>query len=198
MLAGVTALPRVGNKRLLICPQNQICGFFVGIRPLIRAFLSTIGDGRFLWIGRTHTHSNDAGRLPNPLLIRARWHRDVTNHRIPTRTIRLKPETGFEPVTPCLQDRCSGQLSYSGVTGPSYSGCHGCRPALGSSPSSSSTSDHRNGSLIHQRDLDPPEPRPPIRCNANRSCGYFNAWIRIEPTRTGTAGAREWLPGARR
>lgn len=25
-----------------------------------------------------------------------------------------KPETGFEPVTPCLQDRCSGQLSYSG------------------------------------------------------------------------------------
>lgn len=26
-----------------------------------------------------------------------------------------EPETGFEPVTPCLQDRCSGQLSYSGV-----------------------------------------------------------------------------------
>jgi hypothetical protein len=30
--------------------------------------------------------------------------------------IRAKPETGFEPVTPCLQDRCSGQLSYSGAT----------------------------------------------------------------------------------
>src|SRR5580693_1853851 len=29
-------------------------------------------------------------------------------------TDRAKPETGFEPVTPCLQDRCSGQLSYSG------------------------------------------------------------------------------------
>src|ERR1700722_520848 len=27
---------------------------------------------------------------------------------------RRNPETGFEPVTPCLQDRCSGQLSYSG------------------------------------------------------------------------------------
>ena len=25
-----------------------------------------------------------------------------------------KPEAGFEPATPCLQDRCSDQLSYSG------------------------------------------------------------------------------------
>ena len=26
-----------------------------------------------------------------------------------------EPEIGFEPMTPCLQDRCSDQLSYSGV-----------------------------------------------------------------------------------
>lgn len=26
-----------------------------------------------------------------------------------------KPERGFEPLTPCLQDRCSDQLSYSGA-----------------------------------------------------------------------------------
>ena len=26
-----------------------------------------------------------------------------------------EPETGFEPVTPALRERCSGQLSYSGV-----------------------------------------------------------------------------------
>ena len=27
----------------------------------------------------------------------------------------VKPEDGFEPSTPCLQDRCSDQLSYSGL-----------------------------------------------------------------------------------
>jgi hypothetical protein len=27
----------------------------------------------------------------------------------------IKPEDGFEPTTPCLQDRCSDQLSYSGL-----------------------------------------------------------------------------------
>ena len=31
--------------------------------------------------------------------------------------VGVKPETGFEPVTPCLQDRCSGHLSYSGGWG---------------------------------------------------------------------------------
>jgi hypothetical protein len=31
------------------------------------------------------------------------------------RAFSLEPEDGFEPSTPCLQDRCSDQLSYSGL-----------------------------------------------------------------------------------
>ena len=29
--------------------------------------------------------------------------------------MRREPEKGFEPLTPCLQGRCSNQLSYSGA-----------------------------------------------------------------------------------
>jgi hypothetical protein len=31
--------------------------------------------------------------------------------------IRAKPTEGFEPSTPALRERCSGQLSYVGVRG---------------------------------------------------------------------------------
>lgn len=35
----------------------------------------------------------------------------VTLKALETTGFWLEPPTGFEPVTPCLQDRCSGQLS---------------------------------------------------------------------------------------
>lgn len=35
----------------------------------------------------------------------------VTSKTLETTGFRFEPPTGFEPVTPCLQDRCSGQLS---------------------------------------------------------------------------------------
>ncbi len=28
---------------------------------------------------------------------------------------KAEPEVGFEPTTSCLQDRCSSQMSYSGI-----------------------------------------------------------------------------------
>ena len=36
----------------------------------------------------------------------------------------VEPELGFEPRTCCLQDSCSGQLSYSGTTWPSQASHH--------------------------------------------------------------------------
>ncbi len=54
---------------------------------------------------------------------------------------KTKPKAGFEPATPCLQDRCSDQLSYSGGVGPtgpvpissrqSPPGCRRASPPLG-------------------------------------------------------------------
>ena len=47
---------------------------------------------------------------------------DEFNQSLDLQQFARKPETGFEPVTPCLQDRCSGQLSYSGATVRGYRG----------------------------------------------------------------------------
>ena len=52
-----------------------------------------------------------------------------TREPAPAQGERREPETGFEPVTPALRERCSGQLSYSGA-----------RPILGRPASASGTS----------------------------------------------------------
>src|SRR5438093_12707156 len=47
--------------------------------------------------------------------------------------VAKKPETGFEPVTPALRERCSGQLSYSGGPGHSRNPTPGARLSPGAS-----------------------------------------------------------------
>jgi integrase len=61
--------------------------------------------------------ANGTATQKTPSLPRIRGPRKATRKRGISRQNAGKPERGFEPLTPCLQDRCSGHLSYSGASG---------------------------------------------------------------------------------
>jgi hypothetical protein len=58
--------------------------------------LATVGNGCRLLVSQARDEALDVRETDPP-------------------AARVEPEAGFEPATPCLQDRCSDRLSYSGA-----------------------------------------------------------------------------------